>query len=181
MKHYIFTLCLFIIFFTAHAQDEILTPTLDSLRSNRKVLSTDIFQDSVKLRPKLVAALYKDAPSIHRQYRLGRLLRPVGPLISVSGIALSYVALKGKPASANINYNNVDITADYIIRSRPKLIGGLGLFVGGFVLLEFSNELISNSVKRFNLRQKGQNASALRAPVHFGLTPTGDFALFVPF
>lgn len=168
-------------FSLVHAQNSSEDTVVDSLRFKRSVFSGAIYQDQQRLRPRMVRQLFQEDTLSRRQYRLGRLLRPIGPLASVAGIGLGYIALKGAPAVATISYENQDITVDYIIRDRTKLIGGLGLFLGGFLLVEASNELVAQSVKRFNKRLKTRENGSKQASFHLGITPIGHMALCIRF
>lgn len=84
---------------------------------------------------------------------MGGYLKPLGALVSVGGIGLSYIAIKGKPASVVVEGK----TYDYSIRSLPKLLAGLGGFVGGICLMEFGHELQESAVDVYNanLSKKG--------------------------
>jgi hypothetical protein len=156
-------------------------PVSDSLTTKRKVLSTSIYRDGTKLSSAAVRALYQDNKKARTNYLSGQILMPLGPVISTTGIALGYVAIKGKSASANIHYNQKDITVRYVIRNRTKLAAGLGLFVGGIVLLEFSNEFTVRSTRRFNSTPKDLPSAARKPSFHFGITPSGNLGVFARF
>lgn len=153
----------------------------DSLTTRRKVASTSIYQNRTKLSPAAVMALYHDNRAARNSYRRARILQPVGPVVSAAGITLGYLAIKGKPASADIHYNQRDTTVHYIVRSRIKLVAGLGLFVGGMALLELSNDLMMRSAARFNLARRDSRPTALKPVFHFGITPSGNLGLFASF
>nr|WP_295923754.1 hypothetical protein [uncultured Dyadobacter sp.] len=156
-------------------------PAQDSLTTKRKILSTSIYRNATRLSSEAIRALYEGNKKARKSYLSGKILTPAGPVISAAGIALGYVAIKGKPASANIHYNQQDITAQYTIRDRTKLAAGVGLFIGGFVLLEFSNDLIVRSTRRFNSELKYLQAADPKPSLHFGITPSGNLGVFARF
>lgn len=156
-------------------------PVQDSLTTKRKVLSTSIYRDGTKLSSEAIRTLYRENKKARKSYTSGQILTPLGPLISATGIALGYVAIKGKSASVNIHYNQKDITAKYTIRDRTKLAAGVGLFIGGIVLLEFSNELIVRSTRRFNSELKYLQVADRKPSLHFGVTPSGNLGVFACF
>lgn len=156
-------------------------PVQDSLTTKRKVLSTSIYRNGAKLSSQAIRTLYQENKKARKSYLSGQILTPLGPVLSAAGIGLGYVAIKGKPASANIHYNQKDITVQYTIRDRTKLAAGLGLFIGGFVLLEFSNELTVRSTRRFNSELKYLQVADKKPVLHFGITPSGNLGAFVSF
>lgn len=155
--------------------------TEDSLHSRRNIFSTSIYQGKLKLLPAAVLTLYRDDAQAKRHYRTGQILQPVAPLVSVAGVVLSYVALKGKSGTYNGFYNGKPVSAVYTARSRPKLAAGLGLFVAGIALVEFSSELVAKSARGYNLRHEGQLVSQERPTLHFGVTPSRNLGLFARF
>lgn len=155
--------------------------SLDSLRSKRQFLSTALYQMQTKLRPAAVLALYQNDPKAKRHYLTGLILQPVAPIMALSGVAFGYVALKGKSGVYSGRYGREIVTANYTTRSRPKLAAGLGLFIAGIALVEFSNELVAKSARGYNLRHEGQLTSKERPSLHFGLTDTGNLGLFARF
>lgn len=159
-------------------QGNILTFSLsDTLQSRRSLLSTAIYQGNVKLRPKSVVALYQEDPGTKRRYQLGRALLPVGPLVSLAGIGVTTIALKGTPATRNVRIDGMPVTVRFTKRSQIKFVAGLGLFLGGIALVEVANELIGNSAIRFNNRLKNKQAATL----HLGITPGGGMGMYVRF
>ena len=153
----------------------------DTLRSVRGVFSTAIFQKETRLRPAAVMALYRDDAVARRRFRAGQMLTPVAPLVSLIGVGLGYVALKGKRGTYVGYYNGDPVEAPYVARSRPQLVAGLGLFVAGIVLVELSNELVASSAQGYNNRHEGQLISKARPKINFGITPGGNLGLFARF
>ncbi len=158
-----------------------ITQSLDSLKIKRRVFSTSIYQEDAKLNSKSVTILFKEDTIARRRYFWGRHIMPLSPIVSFAGVALCYIALKGKPVSTEIMYNNRIVTANYIVRSRPKLFAGLGLFVGSLVLIEYSSELITGSVKRYNHTLGKQQSASRRPALHYGITPSGNLGLYARF
>lgn len=150
---------------------------LDTLQSKRSLLSTAIYQGDVKLRPKSVIALYREDPGTKRRYQLGRALLPVGPLVSLAGIGVTAIALKGTPATREVKIDGKPTTVQFTKRSQVKFVAGVGLFLGGIALVEVANELIGNSAIRFNNRLKNKQAATL----HLGITPGGGMGMYVRF
>ncbi len=150
---------------------------LDTLQSKRGLLSTAVYQGEVKLRPKSVLTLYQEDAVARRRYKTGRALLPVGPLVSLAGIGLTAIALKGTPDTGVARVDGQRIDVEFISRSRVKLAAGLGLFLGGIVLVEAANELIGNSVIRFNNNLKNKQAATL----NLGITPSGGVGMYVRF
>ncbi|WP_373514887.1 hypothetical protein [Persicitalea sp.] len=151
--------------------------TADSLHCSKKIFSTSIYQGQARLRSAATLTLYQDDALAKRQYRAGRILQPIAPIVSLAGIALSYVALKGKSGTHSGYYEGQLVTADYTVRSRPKLAAGLGLFMAGIALVEFSNELVAKSARGYNLRHKGRLTSTDCPTFYFEITPSGNIGL----
>ncbi|WP_215238912.1 hypothetical protein [Dyadobacter helix] len=153
----------------------------DSLTVKRKILTTLIYRKGIKLSPEMIRTLYSENKNARRSYLSGQILKPLGPLLSASGVVLGYIAIKGKPASANIHYNNQDITAHYTIRSRPKLAAGLGMFIAGIVMLESGNELIVRSSRQYNSKIGSQKTTSFQPSFHFGITHSGNLGVYARF
>ncbi|MBB5283244.1 hypothetical protein HNQ92_001370 [Rhabdobacter roseus] len=151
----------------------------DTLLVRRRAFSSTVYQAGQRVAPQAVRALYREQPEARQPYLWGRALQPWGPLVSVSGLALGYVALKGKSASTELRYNGEIITANYTIRSRPQLAAGLALFVGGICLLELSNDLIARSAQRYNVQLKRSPRTTLS--LQAGITPSGNLGLYARF
>lgn len=148
----------------------------DSLTAKRHILGASIHQNGKKLRMGETWKLLEGNRKARRSFLSGKLLTPVGPVLSGVGAALGYLAIKGKPAVAYIQYNQENITTHYVIRSRPKLAAGIVLFFGGFVLVESSKDLISRSVKKFNLQPKNPDG-AQKLDVQVGINSNGQLTL----
>lgn len=157
--------------------DSLPTPTgFDSLKYTRKILMGTVSRKGTVLEQKALKELFRENTAAGHKYRLGRYMKPLGVLVSVGGIGLSYIALKGKPASVVVE----GIKYDYTIRSLPKLIAGIGGFFGGICLIEFGHELQGASVNIYNSSLQKDRTSLLRS-VRFGITPSGNMGLFARF
>jgi len=149
----------------------------DSLSYRRSIFSGKFYQkDSVMSRKKMIK-LFKDEPKLLKQYHFGKYLRPVGPLVSLGGIFLGYIAVKGKPASVEVEGKNYD----YTIRSAPKLLAGIGALVAGLCLIEWSNELLSKSADRHNNNLGKSRKSGFIQHINLGITPSGNVGLCAKF
>ncbi len=148
----------------------------DSLVYKRRVLMSEVLQKGVRVKKKNFEELLKDNPKALKNYRLGSYIRPLGPLVSIGGIGLCYVAIKGKPASAVVE----GTVHNYTIRSLPLLVAGVGAFMGGICIIEFSHELQSNAVKAYN-SSLGARKTTLLQKTKFGITPTGNLGFYARF
>lgn len=138
----------------------------DSLYAKRVFLATYTYKEGVKLSNNELNQLFKDTKQAKIKHKWSNILKPLGPVITVGGIGLAYVAIKGTPATAIVSGKEVG----YTIRSLPKLLGGLGLVAVGLSLIESSNELAQHSVDIYNSTSKsGKNTSAINK-IQFGIT-----------
>jgi hypothetical protein len=142
---------------------------------------TNVYRGSEKLTSESVRNLYRNDAPASRLYGRGKVLQPLGPLVSLAGVALSYVAIKGKPASEVVVYRNDYFTVNYTKRSRPLFFGGLGLFAGGIVLVELSEEFINRSVMQYNMQLRSRQSGIARPTLHFGVTPSAGIGVYARF
>ena len=149
----------------------------DSLHYKRNIFGGRFYQKDSVMGKKKMLRLFKDNPKLSKQYRFGRILSPVGPLVSVGGVALSYLALKGNQFSVNVEGQNYD----YTVRSVPQLIAGIGAFVGGLCLIEWSNEMLSKSADRYNKNLEKSKKTGLIQHINLGITPSGNLGLWAKF
>jgi hypothetical protein len=151
---------------------------VDSLHAKRVFLATYIYKDSVKLSNSNVQKLYTKIEQSKIKYMWSNILKPVGPVVAVGGVALAVFALKGVDATAVIDGQNVD----YKIRSLPKLLMGLGLVVGGLSMVESSNELTQHSVDIYNSKlQPTSKVGSVIDKIKFGITPSNFLGFSVSF
>jgi hypothetical protein len=138
----------------------------DSLFAKRIFLTTSIYKNGVKLSNTTIKTLYKDTWQPKIKYKWANILKPIGPVVTVGGIGLAYVALKGVNASTMIEGK----TVNYKIRSLPKLLMGLGLVVAGLSMVESSNELVQHSVDIYNSKLAPTKKTSYIEKVNFGIT-----------
>ncbi len=148
----------------------------DSLIYKRGVITGKMQQKGRDLKMKALEELLKQHPKALKKYRWGSYLRPLGPLVSAGGVALCYIAIKGKPASATVEGQ----TYPYTIRDLPMLIAGIGAFAGGICIVEFSHELQSKAADIYNSGLNRKKASLLQN-TKFGITPNGNIGLYARF
>ncbi|MDZ7934604.1 MAG: hypothetical protein U5M51_06510 [Emticicia sp.] len=138
----------------------------DSLYTKRVFLVTHIYKDGILLSSKKVNKLFEDTWQPKIKYKWSNILKPIGPVVAIGGVGIAYVALKGTDATAIIEGKEVD----YKIRSLPKLLMGLGLFVSGLSIIESSNELAQHSVDIYNsMLNKNKKTSHINK-IKFGIT-----------
>lgn len=150
--------------------------TADSLQYKRGVFFGQTYQGKSILEKKKVRELLKENTIATKKYRFGGYLKPLGVVTSMGGIALSYLALKGKSASAVVEGK----TYNYTIRSMPQLILGLSGFVGGICLMEFGHELQATSIDIYNANLHKPKVTFFKK-ASFGITPQGNIGLSAHF
>jgi len=160
----------------------------DSLIVRRSLLAAFIYKNGVRLPRKSVMQDLRPMPKSVTQFRWARLLKPVGPLVALSGLAVGYVGIKGVPASAVIRGKRTAATpnppteqVNYTIRSLPELVAGVGLFVGGLCLVELSHELMTKAVKPYNKEVGMRQKTTFLHATKFGFTPSGNLGFYARF
>lgn len=138
----------------------------DSLYSKRVFVTTSIYKDGVKLTNSRITQLFKDTEQPKIKYKWSNILKPIGPVVTLSGFGLAYVAIKGTPATAIVSGQEVG----YTIRSLPKLLAGLGLIAGGLSMIESSNELAQHAVDIYNSKLNESKKTSYIDKVQFGFT-----------
>jgi hypothetical protein len=141
---------LFITVFGSHISFSQELQSADTLIYQRKVFHSTIYRGHVKLSKSSFASLLAESEEWYRKNRRADLLLPMGPVISLGGVYLAYDAIKGVPMVTNIEGESYP----YVVRSLPKLLGGLVLFVTGLSMIESANETKSNAVKWHNELEK---------------------------
>ncbi|GAB3513284.1 hypothetical protein GCM10027341_55120 [Spirosoma knui] len=121
-------------------------------------------------------------------YQRGQLLKPIGPLLGVSGIVVSYIALKGTQKTAYArgvgtpaNPSPPDVLVAYTSRSLPALLGGVGLLVSGLCLIEISNGLTAKSINVYNASVLSNRPTSGLQAVRLGVTTAGNIGLEASF
>lgn len=158
----------------------------DSLLAIRHMFSTTISQRGKDLSKPSIIQVLNATPTALSAYRTGKILQPVGPVLIVSGLALSYVGLQGRTMSGYIrpvhtltNPSGPDIPVDYTVRNLPEVIGGVGLIVGGICLVELANGLLTKSIKLHNDRVIPRRLRLQNIKV--GMTTGGNVGLTAAF
>ncbi|MGM9506809.1 hypothetical protein ACS5NO_03750 [Larkinella sp. GY13] len=157
----------------------------DTLRAKRHLFATTVYQNGAKLSNSAISQLLESVPKARKRFQFGNVLKPIGPVVAVSGLVIGYIGIKGNPATSMVrgirtptNPNVADVQVAYTKRSLPKVLGGLGLFVGGLCLIEVSNELTAASVNLYNSRNKA--ISHLNS-IKLGISNNGDICLKAKF
>ncbi len=160
----------------------------DSLMAKRYVLTSAIYKDTTRLSNSAVRELYRSNPKALTAHHWGLLLKPIGPVVAVSGLALAYLGLQGhqeagfvRGVSTKSNPYPDDVPVTYTKRSLPKLLAGIGLIVGAIYLIEWSNELTATSVRLYNAKPAPIRDLAYMKTLKLGLTTTGNIGLEAQF
>jgi hypothetical protein len=169
---------------TPETSPPVQTYSSDSLVAKRSILTTAILKDNKHLSNADTRSLLQSTPKALLTYRWGKVLRPIGPILIVSSIAVGYLGIKGEQKSDFIRGDRTptnpypdDIQVTYIKRSLPKVLAGLGLFVVGFYFIERSNELTATSVRLYNAKAVPARTLLRVEHLNFGITSTGNFGL----
>lgn len=166
------------------AANKLIIPTSadlsDTLGTKRGLFKTAVFKKGGKLTNADVILLLKDTQLAQKTFRRGNSLKPVAGLVAVTGLVVGYLGIKGTTETAMIrgvrtstNRNVPDIQVDYIKRSLPKVLGGLGLVLGAVCLLEISNELTAKSVVLYNTKSVSQTSKSQVRTIKVGVTSSG--------
>ncbi len=159
-------------FLIAEASAQEMLP--DTLSYKRRLLTTGIYRRGEKMSAARSAEVFLLNTEASASFRTGRILFPAGLMVSGAAVCTGWNALKGIPASAEVNGRNYD----YRIRSLPKLLIGIAGLATGISLIEYSNDLRVKAVKRYNHRIKNrENPLSLRA----GVSPDGQPGIFLNF
>ncbi|GAB3510930.1 hypothetical protein [Emticicia fontis] len=172
MKSFAILLILVVISLHTSAQ------TLDTLVAKRVFITTKIYRNGFKLSHDKVLRLYRDTWQPNVKYKWGYYMNPVAPVITVAGIGIAVVALKGVDATAMVKGQEVQ----YKIRSLPRLLIGIGLVGAGLCLIESSNELVQHSVDIYNAKLKNKKPLAsFIQKADFGFTESNGVGLTIRF
>lgn len=158
----------------------------DTLRAKRRLFTTDMYQQQEKLSLAAIQELFTPAPQAANAFRWAKRLRPVGPLVSLAGLVVGYMGIKGTQTTTMIrgkrtpsNSSPPDVEVTYTSRRLPVVLGGLGLLVGGICLIEVANERMHRSVTLFNASAGPQRSFSSIKAVKFGLTNSNSLGLVV--
>ncbi|GAB3693353.1 hypothetical protein GCM10027592_13150 [Spirosoma flavus] len=164
----------------------------DTITAKRHFITTGLYINGKRLSTSSILYTYQKAPKAMpkslNMYQLGSFLKPVGPLMVVTGVYVGYLAVKGKPATGMIrgirtagNPYPSDVPAEYTVRNLPRLLAGIGMVIGGIAVIEFSNELVAKSAKNYNSKLSRPRKVALLYNTKFGITPDGNVGLYARF
>lgn len=167
----------FFISFTAFSQREL--QLTDSLTANRRLFTTKVYRNTVELSNNRLTLLLQSSPKWSRKFTISKIIHPAGPIVAAGGVYLAYDAIKGVPMVANID----GVDYPYVVRSLPKLLGGIAFFVTGMSMVESANETKANAVKWYNgyltKTIEDRNKTAFKA--RFGLQKSGRVGLALNF
>lgn len=161
------------------AQASLLSPS-DSLFVDRKAFTTTVYRNSVKLSDNRFALLLQPSRNWSKKFQISRIILPAGPVIAAGGVYLAYDAIKGVPMVAEIDGK----VYPYTVRSLPKLLGGIVIFVGGMSLIESANETKANAVNWYNgyLTTELENSKVgTNAELRFGIQDSGRIGFVMKF
>ena len=160
----------------------------DSLMAKRYALTSAIYKDAEQLSNSAVRELYQSNPKALTAHHWGLILKPIGPVVAVSGLAFVYLGLQGhqevgfvRGISTKANPYPDDVPVTYTKRSLPKLLAGIGLVVGAIYLIEWSNELTATSVGLYNAKPASIRNLVYVKSLKVGLTTTGNIGLEAQF
>lgn len=147
----------------------------DSLHAVRKLFHTNVYRNTVKLSKSSFSEALRESRKWSKKNTIANVILPAGPLVTAGGIYLAYDAIKGVP----MVYRHEGKDYPYVVRSLPKLLGGLALFVTGLSMVESANETKSNATDWYNgtLQKKKEKAFM----IHYGITPGGGIGLTANF
>ncbi len=158
----------------------------DSLQTKRSLLSTAIYEGGNKLTRVVVEEKFRTFPQILKKIYVANILKPLGPLMIASGLFVGYIGIKGVQATDVVRglrppgvYEVPDVSVNYTLRSRPKVLSSLGLLIGGICLIELSNELTTKSIVLYNnkLKSTATKRSFYHTTINFGITSSGGLGL----
>lgn len=151
---------------------------LDTLTTKRVFITTKIYRNGFKLSHSKILSLYRDTWQPKVKYKWGYYMNPVAPVVTIVGVGVAAVALKGHNATAIVKGREVQ----YKIRSLPKLLIGIGLAGAGLCLIESSNELVQHSADIYNAKLKNKKPLAsFIQKVDFGFTESNGVGLTLRF
>lgn len=160
----------------------------DSLIARRRFLTTVFYRNGKRLRNTTVIRSFLSNRKSVNQFQWGHVLNPIGPLVSLSGLAIGHLAVQGTTHKAPISGIRTpatpypdDIEVEYKKRNLPLLLAGLGIFVGGICLIEISNDLMRKPADTYNATLKKQPKTAFLSRVRLEITPNGNLGLLARF
>ncbi len=150
----------------------------DSLSMVRTFMQTDAHRGGIKLSKKKFQSLLTKSSKWSRKNKIANIILPAGPVISAAGIYLAYDAIKGVP----MVYVENGVDYPYVVRSLPKLLGGLAAFVTGLSLVESANETKTNAGNWYNSSlNENQKLGKNTIQIDFGITDSGGLGFELKF
>lgn len=142
----------------------------DTLYAKRVFFSTYIYKDSVRFSKKEATALFKDTWQPRKKHKWSNILKPVGSVIAIGGVGLTYVAYRG----SNFITNTEGRQVNYKVISLPQLSAGVGLVVIGLSMMVHSNQLARQSVDVYNSMLKESKKTSYINKIQFGITESNS-------
>lgn len=147
----------------------------DTLHAQKAFLKTHVFKDSLQLSRKKIAVLFHDTYLPRKKYKWANILKPIGPLVTLGGVGLTYVAFRGTNFITTVEGNRVT----YKSISLPQLSIGVGLVVLGYSIIESSKLLAFSSVKVYNKMLKEGRKTSHISNIQFGFTERMSIGLSI--
>lgn len=162
---------------TAPAFSQEVLPS-DTLVYVRKLFQSNVYKNQIKLSKSAFASHLNASKKWSRKNSIANIILPGGPVVTLGGIYLAYDAIKGVPMVATIDGKEYP----YVVRSLPKLLGGLALFVTGLSLVESANETKMNATRWYNEQyiQKYQKEKTA-FEIKMGVTTSGGLGITANF
>lgn len=154
------------------------TVYVDTLSAVRNFMQTDVYRNGIKLKKDKFSLLLLGSSKWYKKNKLANIILPAGPIISAGGIYLAYDAIKGVP----MVYVEDGVEYPYVVRSLPKLLGGLAFFVTGLCLVESANETKTNATNWYNQNLvKNLKKKETSFNLNFGIIKSGGVGLTANF
>lgn len=147
----------------------------DTLYAQKAFLKTHVFKDSLQLSRKKIAVLFHDTYLPRKKYKWANILKPVGPLVTLGGVGLTYMAFRGTNFITTVEGNRVT----YKSISLPQLSIGVGLVVLGYRIIESSKLLAFSLVKVYNKMLKEGRKTSNISNIQFGFTERMSIGLSI--
>ncbi|AWV97826.1 hypothetical protein [Arcticibacterium luteifluviistationis] len=169
--------CLILTSITSFSQSE--KPVfVDSLSAIRNFMQTDVYRNGIKLKKDKFSSLLLGNSKWYKKNKIANIILPAGPIISAGGVYLAYDAIKGVP----MVYTEDGVDYPYVVRSLPKLLGGLALFVTGLCLVESANETKANATNWYNQDlMKNLKKKETSFKLNLGISKSGGVGLTANF
>ncbi|WP_341228232.1 hypothetical protein [uncultured Arcticibacterium sp.] len=151
---------------------------LDTLSAVRNFMQTDVYRNGIKLKKDKFSLLLLGSSKWYKKNKIANIILPAGPIVSATGIYLGYDAIKGVP----MVYVEDGVEYPYVVRSLPKLLGGLALFVTGLCLVESANETKANAANWYNQNLiKNHKKKETSFKLNLGISKSGGVGLTANF